>query len=259
MKVNPMTDYRESVLTESFNDAITSFDQYVQESALLIGGIIAGVIAFITLMILFIKQFIFKKKYTAEGQNDSLMGYFEKLKRYLRKTNKTDKIVVYQGFDLNQVPGDPKDFESILNTMNKYMDNLEAGKEVLAQGSDIYDVKNGQWSKVSVKKTSSAQIMDNIKSKMHKVIYSNAELQQFCDKRIDGYKRIADRLKALDKRVKSFNKKDSIDEQNRKTLTQFYDGFVNAMNNDKMGIHEWYHNIVSGISESDLHTNDSRE
>ena len=56
-----MSDYKEYVYDESFEDSITSFDAYVQESALLVGGIIAGVVAFIGLIVLLIKKIFFSQ------------------------------------------------------------------------------------------------------------------------------------------------------------------------------------------------------
>ena len=234
-----MSDYKEYVYDEAFADSITSFDAYVQESALLVGGIIAGVVAFIGLIVLLIKKIFFSTD-TAQGSSASVVRILKSVESLLESPHGKTKITVEQGFALNNLTSDElkimieaanENIKAVLENPSlfvvspKKLDDLMAAiKEAEALSKKIYEEQ-------FIRRT-----------------YNIEDLKTYVKRELEGYKRAADAIKELDKNMKQVKKSDSLNDNQRKSLTIQYEQIVKSFNTEHDQWKKWYKNIKAGLA-----------
>lgn len=230
-----MSDYKEHVYDESFNDSILSFDQYVQES---VGLIIAGIAAFIALLIILIKKIFFAKK-TVEGSADSVYNTYLKIDILLNSSNLPRRIHVVKGYSLDKSPAG-----ELRESIRIYNDNLQRmidHPNTPVFGEEGFNVQE-------LKKEISAEI-ESAKQTFVERTYDTGELRGYVKNILRQFKDAASELKRLEKIQKSL-KNSQVSDTDKNTLNEIYKLYVNLFQAEKNFTNEWYKNIKNGINEA---------
>jgi hypothetical protein len=236
-RVLQMSNYIDSVYDESFSDTIESFDQYIQESAVLVGGVIAGVLALITMIIVLIKKVFFSKN-TASGAADSVVLTLYKINGLLNQNNLPKTITVEKGWPTTRYGASViRDTVSAINKlfdtcMERELDN----NEIKAY---LDDLKKG------VDKTD-----EFIKTEFVKRTYNVGDLRGYVKNEINIYKEAANELKALDEKVKKAKKSEKVSSSSKQLMKDYYTTFVSTTNREQKCHKEWYRYIKQGIEQA---------
>lgn len=226
-------DYRDHVYSESFENTLSSFDQYVQESMVLV---IAGVATFIALLIALIRKIFFAKK-TASGSSDSVYYVFMKIDSLLSQSNLPRKITVSKGMDISE-----KWTVSLKDVVRSYNDELEKwlddpNRLVLNPG------------KLNQSKREHEVAIQKLKAEFIERTYDTGELRGYVKRTLIEYKEAAEELKKLDKLQKKIEKNPNIKQPNKELLNAAYKEFVSLFTDTRALSNEWYKNIKTGINE----------
>lgn len=230
-----MSDYIDAVYDESFDDTIQSFDQYVQES---VGLVIAGIAAFIAVLIILIKKIFFAKK-TVEGSADSVYNTYLKIDILLNSSNLPRRIHVVKGYSLDKSPAG-----ELREAIRMYNDNLQRiidHPNTPAFGEEGFNVQEQ-------KKKFSAQV-ESVKQTFVERTYDTGELRGYVKNVLRQFKDAASELKRLEQIQKSL-KNSQVSDTDKNTLNEIYKLFVNLFQTDKNLTNEWYKNIKNGIKEA---------
>lgn len=230
-----MSDYIDAVYDESFDDTIQSFDQYVQES---VGLVIAGIAAFIAVLIILIKKIFFAKK-TVEGSADSVYNTYLKIDILLNSSNLPRRIHVVKGYSLDKSPAG-----ELREAIRMYNDNLQRiidHPNTPAFGEEGFNVQEQ-------KKKISAQV-ESVKQTFVERTYDTGELRGYVKNVLRQFKDAASELKRLEQIQKSL-KNSQVSDTDKNTLNEIYKLFVNLFQTDKNLTNEWYKNIKNGIKEA---------
>lgn len=234
-----MSDYKEHVYEESFLDTITSFDAYVQESALLVGGIIAGVVAFIGLIVLLIKKIFFSTD-TAQGSSASVVRILKSVESLLESPHGKTKITVEQGFPLDSFPSD------VLKTL---LDVLNTDMKAVLENPSLFTVSSQKLDDLMAAMKTAEELSKKIyEEQFIQRTYNVEDLKIYVKRELAGYKRAADVIKELDKNMKQVKKSDSLDENQKKNLTMRYEQVVKSFNTEHDQWKKWYKNIKAGLA-----------
>lgn len=230
-----MSNYSDHVYEESFNNSILSFDQYVQES---VGLVIAGIAAFIALLIILIKKIFFSKN-TVQGASDSVYNAYLKIDILLNSSNIPSRIHVVKGYSLDKSPA-----EELREVIRIYNDNLQRildHPNTSAFGKEGFNVQEQ-------KKKISAQV-ESVKQTFVERTYDTGELRGYVKDVLRQFKVAASELKRLE-RVQKTLKKSQVSDTDKNTLNEIYKLFVNLFQTEKNLTNEWYKNIKNGIKEA---------
>jgi hypothetical protein len=230
-----MSDYKEHVYDESFNDSILSFDQYVQES---VGLIIAGIAAFIALLIILIKKIFFSKN-TVQGASDSVYNAYLKIDILLNSSNVPRRIHVVKGYSLDKSPAG-----ELREVIRIYNDNLQR----IIDHPNISPFGEGGFNIQEQKKSISAEI-ESAKQTFVERTYDTGELRGYVKNVLRQFKDAASELKRLEQIQKSL-KNSQVSDTDKNTLNEIYKLFVNLFQTEKNLTNEWYKNIKNGIKEA---------
>ena len=234
-----MSDYKEYVYDESFEDSITSFDAYVQESALLVGGIIAGVVAFIGLIVLLIKKIFFSTD-TAQGSSASVVRILKSAESLLESPHGKTKITVEQGFPLDSFPSD------VLQTL---LDALNNDMKAVLENPNLFVVSEKKLDDLMAAMKAADELSKKIyEEQFIQRTYNVEDLKTYVKRELAGYKRAADVIKELDKNMKQVKKNDSLNENQKKNLTMRYEQIVKSFNTEHDQWKKWYKNIKAGLA-----------
>jgi hypothetical protein len=234
-RVPQMSDYKEHVYDESFNDSILSFDQYVQES---VGLIIAGIAAFIALLIILIKKIFFSKN-TVQGASDSVYNAYLKIDILLNSSNVPRRIHVVKGYSLDKSPAG-----ELREVIRIYNDNLQR----IIDHPNISPFGEGGFNIQEQKKSISAEI-ESAKQTFVERTYDTGELRGYVKNVLRQFKDAASELKRLEQIQKSL-KNSQVSDTDKNTLNEIYKLFVNLFQTEKNLTNEWYKNIKNGIKEA---------
>ena len=230
-----MSDYIDAVYGESFDDTIQSFDQYVQES---VGLVIAGIAAFIAVLIILIKKIFFAKK-TVEGSADSVYNTYLKIDILLNSSNLPRRIHVVKGYSLDKSPaGELREAISIYN------DTLQ----MMLDHPNISPFGEGGFNIQEQKKSISAEI-ESAKQTFVERTYDTGELRGYVKNILKQFKDAASELKRLEKLQKSL-KNSQVSDTDKNALNEIYKLYVNLFQTEKNFTNEWYKNIKNGINEA---------
>lgn len=234
-----MSDYKEYVYDEAFADSITSFDAYVQESALLVGGIIAGVVAFIGLIVLLIKKIFFSTD-TAQGSSASVVRILKSVESLLESPHGKTKITVEQGFALDSFPSD------VLKTL---LDALNNDMKAVLENPNLFVVSEKKLDDLMAAMKAADELSKKIyEEQFIQRTYNVEDLKTYVKRELEGYKRAADVIKELDKNMKQVKKNDSLNENQKKNLTMRYEQIVKSFNTEHDQWKKWYKNIKAGLA-----------
>ena len=236
-----MSDYKEHVYDESFEDSIHSFDQYVQESALIIGGIIVGIVAFIGLIIFAIKKIFFSKD-TLNGGNLSVTRSLLSIKSLLDGPNVPQTIKVAKGIKINEL--DATQTFGITQMILSKLDNLITELEADKTGKNVDRERLKAW-------TSQFQTKEQIEANIHWVedyTYSTTELRDNISKSCDMAKQVSSQLNNLDKRYKKLQKDTTVDKELNEYLTKSYKMIVDLFNVSAKTHTELHNQLKNGIA-----------
>lgn len=230
-----MSNYIDDVYGESFDDTIQSFDQYVQES---VGLVIAGIAAFIAVLIILIKKIFFSKN-TVQGSADSVYNAYLKIDILLNSPNVPRRIHVAKGYPLDKSPaGELRKVISIYNdNLQRILDN---------PNTPVFGV--GGFNVQEQKKSISAQV-ESAKQTFVERTYDTGELRGYVKNVLKQLKDAASELKRLEKIQKSL-KNSQVSDTDKNTLNEIYKLFVNLFQTEKNLTNEWYKNIKNGIKGS---------
>ena len=228
-----MSNYIDDVYDESFDNAIQSFDQYVQES---VGLVIAGIAAFIAALIILIKKIFFSKN-TVQGSSDSVYNAYLKIDVLLNDSNLPRRIHVVKGYSLDKSPAG-----ELREVIRMYNDNLrrliDHPNVSPSEGFNIQDLK----------KNISDQV-ESIKQTFVERTYDTGELRGYVKDVLKQFKDAASELKRLEKIQKSL-KKSQVSDTDKNTLNELYKLFVDLFQTEKKLTNDWYRNIKNGINEA---------
>lgn len=118
-----MINCKEDIYNESFNDTIAEFDYYVQESALLVAGVIVGVGALIAAIIFIIRKIFFK----TENQKSagSIMSVLKSIWAKTSSGHYTDTVHVY-GVDFQKLADVIEKIKDIVESFDKLIDAIKS-------------------------------------------------------------------------------------------------------------------------------------
>lgn len=237
-----MSDYKDYVYDESFNDTIQSFDQYVQESALIIGGIIVGVVAFIGLMILLIKKVFFSKD-TLSGSEWSITKSLISIKSLLDGPNVPQKITVQKGIPIEQFETDPGRMTGnlvndvqvgarIIQSTKSLIKDLDATIRYIENNRDGGKAFNPDEVLKTFGDNKFTNDLDKVFSNMwvDNYTYDTGELRGRISYALKEDKELSNMLTNIDKRYKKLQKDSKTDANVNKALTQYYKSFVYMFN-----------------------------
>lgn len=230
-----MSDYIDAVYDESFDDTIQSFDQYVQES---VGLVIAGIAAFIAVLIILIKKIFFAKK-TVEGSADSVYNTYLKIDILLNSSNLPRRIHVVKGYSLDKSPAG-----YLREIIRIYNDNLQ----IIIDHPNISPFGEGGFNIQDLKKNISDQ-NESIKQTFVERTYDTGELRGYVKDVLRQFKDAASELKRLEQLQKSL-KKSQVSDTDKNTLNEIYKLLLDQFQNEKNRTNDWYKNIKNGINEA---------
>lgn len=228
-----MSNYIDDVYGESFDDTMQSFDQYVQES---VGLVIAGIAAFIALLIILIKKIFFSKN-TVQGSADSVYNVYLKIDILLNSPNLPRRIHVVKGYSLDKSPAG-----ELREVIRIYNDNLQ--RILDHPNKPVFEGFNIQEQKKEI----SAQV-ESVKQTFVERTYDTGELRGYVKDVLRQFKDAASELKRLEKIQKSL-KNSQVSDNDKNTLNEIYKLFVNLFQTEKNLTNEWYKNIKNGIKGS---------
>lgn len=228
-----MADYQTYVYDEAFNDALTSFDQYVQESVVLI---ITGVVVLIGLLITLIKKIFFDKK-TIKGSADSVCRAFEKIDRLLSTRMPPLSIHVTKGLPIDERPSAELLADAIRawNTaLERVLDNpkLNLNKAAVEQYSKLL-----------------TENVENLKKQFVERTYDTGDLRGYVKDSLKAFREAASELKKLETLHKKL-KKSSLNDTSKERFDELYKLMVKSLQDEKGIMNEWYTNIKNGIDDA---------
>jgi hypothetical protein len=254
-----MSNYSDHVYEESFNDSILSFDQYVQESALIVGGIITGVVAFIGLIILLIKKFFFSKD-SLNGQSWSVSKSLIGIKNLLNGPNVPQKITVQKGIPIDQFEKDPgpatgnlvhdvKRAAQIMNSTRYVLKDLGALIDYIeknkAGGKDFDPVAAKDLITKGVDKAGMDKLVEN--AWIDNYTYDTGELRGRINYALKEDKEISDMVTDIDKRYKKLQKDTTVNADVNKVLSVYYQTMVHGFSVSAKMYSELYKQLKTAL------------
>lgn len=224
-----MSNYIDHVYSESFNESISEFDMYVQESVGLIVGAVVGIAALITAVVLLIKRFFFKKDNPHCIWN-SITSLELKLKT---GEDKYGDVIWIRGIvDLASFAKGLQDMQEIIKLMNDMVYSITTNANV-----DTTITKLNALIKDAKDKFNKSYISTDKKwTKAEK----REELLKGCERMKEMAKEIAKESKALAKANEKYKKdvNTASDNSSKKDFTKFHVTLMDMMKmaSDKMDL-----------------------